>query len=357
GTDISIISFEYQDIGVPVVAVEEGIVKKIYDGQPDKELTLNGLQGNYVLIDHGNGVESYYNHLKKNSIIVKEKQKVYPGEQIAELGSSGNSTWPHLHFEWRINGKSIDPFTGPDHPGKSYWREQPLYDFPMIIVDWGMTYESEVTKPPHTIPREKCALMEISKQKKLQLWIQVINVQNEKYIRKWEIVSPDGAYKKEFVQEIDGTKKWHGLGSSQWRYTYNLGFSKSSMSGVWKLIIYHDSQIGKELHFTVSNNEIKNRRPQKPAGIRFEPENPKTDDVVTCRVSRSLFNLDPDLDKERYRFEWILNDEVVRNKINATMCDYFPAYAANHGDTLICRVYASDGELESEAVTINTQYH
>ena len=67
----------------------------------------SGSYGNIVKVDHGNGVETWYAHT--NKINVTEGQTVEAGDIIAEVGSTGNSTGPHLHFEIRINGEHINP--------------------------------------------------------------------------------------------------------------------------------------------------------------------------------------------------------------------------------------------------------
>ncbi len=63
--------------------------------------------GNLVIIDHGNGVETYYGHCSK--LYVKEGQTVNAGDVISAVGSTGNSTGNHLHFEIRVNGTRINP--------------------------------------------------------------------------------------------------------------------------------------------------------------------------------------------------------------------------------------------------------
>src|SRR5690606_13748776 len=55
--------------------------------------------GSQVMIDHGNGEYSFYAHLKPGSVRVKEGDTVETGAQLGLLGSSGNSTEPHLHFQ------------------------------------------------------------------------------------------------------------------------------------------------------------------------------------------------------------------------------------------------------------------
>ncbi len=66
-----------------------------------------GSYGNLVKVEHKNGVETWYAHCSK--IYAKVGQEVKAGDIIAAVGSTGNSTGPHLHFEIRINGNPVNP--------------------------------------------------------------------------------------------------------------------------------------------------------------------------------------------------------------------------------------------------------
>ena len=87
--------------GVPVVAAASGTVEKV-------QKTYSGY-GHMVLINHGNGIKSRYAHMQAGSISVYVGQKVSKGQQIGRIGSTGNSTGPHLHFEVIVNGSKVDP--------------------------------------------------------------------------------------------------------------------------------------------------------------------------------------------------------------------------------------------------------
>lgn len=84
--------------GTPVKAASSGTV------------TFSGWKGSYgymIVISHGNGVQTYYGHCSK--LYAKNGQKVSQGDVIAAVGSTGNSTGPHLHLEIRMNGTAYNP--------------------------------------------------------------------------------------------------------------------------------------------------------------------------------------------------------------------------------------------------------
>ncbi len=68
-----------------------------------------GGYGNYVVIDHGNGIETLYAHMLNNSLMVNPGDVVQRGQTIGRVGNTGNSFGAHLHFEVRINGVKLNP--------------------------------------------------------------------------------------------------------------------------------------------------------------------------------------------------------------------------------------------------------
>ncbi len=68
---------------------------------------VDDVYGYYVVLDHGNGVQSLYGHA--DTLLVAAGTRVKSGDGIARVGTSGRSSAPHLHFELRRNGRALDP--------------------------------------------------------------------------------------------------------------------------------------------------------------------------------------------------------------------------------------------------------
>ncbi len=92
--------------GLDISAVTGTDIKVIADGTVISA-SYQGSYGNLVKIDHGNGLETWYAHTSK--MYVKKGDTVKAGDVIAAVGSTGNSTGPHLHLEIRVDGEHVDP--------------------------------------------------------------------------------------------------------------------------------------------------------------------------------------------------------------------------------------------------------
>ena len=103
GTDIG------ASYGSAIMAADSGTVVRSSDG-------WNGGWGNFVMIDHGNGMQTLYAHMSSRAVSVG--QTVSRGQTIGYVGSTGMSKGAHLHFEMYINGSRIDPQTR--YPGVSF---------------------------------------------------------------------------------------------------------------------------------------------------------------------------------------------------------------------------------------------
>jgi hypothetical protein len=118
GTDIALYSLVEMRKGIAVLAAATGVVKDVRDGMDDineREADPASLAdralGNAVVLDHGQGWQTIYGHLRKHSVRVRRGERVEAGVPLGLVGLSGNTEFPHLHFELRHNGKAIDPYT------------------------------------------------------------------------------------------------------------------------------------------------------------------------------------------------------------------------------------------------------
>lgn len=131
GTDIGIGSWPGMEEGRDVVAGADGTVTYVNDGEFDECSTGacagGGGYGNYATVEHADGKVTYYGHMKQWSIIVSAGDAVVCGQKLGEVGSSGYSTGPHLHFEVRSGGVSYDPYDGDCSGPPSWWTAQNAY--------------------------------------------------------------------------------------------------------------------------------------------------------------------------------------------------------------------------------------
>ena len=93
--------------GIDLAAPSGSRILAAYDGEVIAAAYSSSM-GNYIMIDHGDGLISIYMHA--SALLVKEGQLVVRGEQIAKVGSTGRSTGPHLHFGVRLNGSYVSPW-------------------------------------------------------------------------------------------------------------------------------------------------------------------------------------------------------------------------------------------------------
>lgn len=95
GVDLSV------STGTPIIAPADGIIEKV-------AYQANGA-GRYIVVRHGREYQTVYMHLSRS--LVKAGQNVKKGQRIALSGNTGRSTGPHLHYEFRINGRPVNPLT------------------------------------------------------------------------------------------------------------------------------------------------------------------------------------------------------------------------------------------------------
>lgn len=118
GTDIRVASVADVSRGVPVIAAAQGQIIGARDGmddhlvrsKEDRAAIADRECGNGVLIDHDDGWQTQYCHLRKGSVTVKRGDYVQLGAKLGEIGYSGDAAFPHVHLTVRKDKKPLDPF-------------------------------------------------------------------------------------------------------------------------------------------------------------------------------------------------------------------------------------------------------
>ncbi|MEI6098583.1 MAG: M23 family metallopeptidase [Alphaproteobacteria bacterium] len=134
GTDIALPTRAAMAAGVQVLAAAPGIVKGARDGIADFVPKVAGKEcGNGVVIQHADGWETQYCHMRQGSLRVRQGDVVQTGTPLGMIGQSGMADFPHLHLSVRHNGSKVDPFEpqggacSPD-PGPGLWSNPEPYE-------------------------------------------------------------------------------------------------------------------------------------------------------------------------------------------------------------------------------------
>lgn len=134
GSDFGAGGFTGMDEGRTIAAGAAGVVVAVHDGEFDRcntgDCAGGAGFGNHVKLEHADGKSTIYGHLKQWSVAVAVGDSVQCGQPVGEMGSSGFSTGPHVHFEVRnVAGLSEDPFEGDCSAPPSYWVDQGAYRY------------------------------------------------------------------------------------------------------------------------------------------------------------------------------------------------------------------------------------
>ena len=119
GLDLRVLSLVDVARGVPVLAMADGTVVGVRDESPDKMIEGQAQAqavsregcGNLALIDHGDGYQTRYCHMRHGTVSVRKGDSVKRGQQIGLIGASGMAEFPHVEIAVSKDGKTLDPVT------------------------------------------------------------------------------------------------------------------------------------------------------------------------------------------------------------------------------------------------------
>jgi hypothetical protein len=135
GTDFGLADMQAMRRGVAVLAAADGVVAAVRDGMDDVSVREAGAAealagkdcGNGVTIDHGDGWMTQTCHLRRNSVAVRQGDRVRAGDRIGLVGLSGRTEFPHVELSVRYRGKPVDPFVGMTRDARCGPGARPLW--------------------------------------------------------------------------------------------------------------------------------------------------------------------------------------------------------------------------------------
>jgi hypothetical protein len=134
GVDIAIGDLATMAAGVEVRAAAAGVVDALRDGVADVSVNEGGREaiagrecGNGIRLAHGDGWTTWYCHLRRGSLMVKQGDRVAAGQPLGLVGLSGETSFPHVHFDVRHGDAIVDPFVGTAPAAECGPGRQPLW--------------------------------------------------------------------------------------------------------------------------------------------------------------------------------------------------------------------------------------
>jgi len=205
GTDLRVTDFAAFATGVAVLAAAPGRVRAVRDGMPDVSVREAGAAsvagreaGNSVVIDHSDGWETQYAHLRRGSVAVRPGQRVERGQKLGLAGLSGHTEFPHLHFEVRAAGRTVDPFVGTGERPPCAAGAAPLWTRAagdlLAYVDTGLLAAGLAGAPPRLVAGsvDPQALQPFrAGSDAVVFWVQVYGVQQGD-VEELRLFAPDG---------------------------------------------------------------------------------------------------------------------------------------------------------------------
>lgn len=154
------VNANWYDYGAEVLAVADGVVASVKEGFPDNAaqaaptipITLESIGGNALGLDLGGGHFAFYGHLKPGSLRVKVGDRVKAGQVLAQLGNSGQSDGPHLHFHL-VDGNSLLGAEGVPYVFERFTFHGTVTD-PAKVVEAGQPWQPPAGQKPTQHQRE-----------------------------------------------------------------------------------------------------------------------------------------------------------------------------------------------------------
>ena len=339
GTDSDIRSFREMDIGVPVFAALAGEVISVQDGQFDRNHGPTSARfDNHVVLLHGTGRYTIYGHLRKG-IKLGRGDRVVAGQQLGWTASSGNSTWPHLHFTSQVGRQIHEPFSGECNVGESGWREQVEYPTDAYARDFALSGAPMTGRRDLPFDEAVRTGTFVRGRRTVHARVELGGAfRPGAGLLRIRFLDPGGTQVAEAQANV---APMHGR--AYWRFAAPL---QLSALGTWQVVVDLDGTALVDARFRVvtSSSRVRNRPPSS-VSVELRPMPPTPRSAVECRLRTSLTTEDPDFEIVRYRYRWTVGGKLVRAVRSAALTDVLREGVAVSGKEVRCSVTPSDGKL------------
>ena len=257
GTDFGLPNFRKMDQGTAVFAAADGTVIATSDGFFDREVKRGKSDSNMVIVRHSNGLRTAYAHLRKNSLKVKKGDLVARGQELGLVGSSGDSSGPHLHFEIiDCQNQKIDPFE------QNLFDREVSFQLTPSIMDYAISQERDFSKEPADKQIEglktNSFITEANQENYILLWISEVMKGNEIEL---DFIDPSQKVAHQIKSVIGDLGKAHpmiGAASATFKFP---------TEGNWKVMTKVNGKKTGALNFRVKPSTQRSLASETPATV------------------------------------------------------------------------------------------
>lgn len=299
---------------------------------------------NHVVLEHGPGRFTIYGHLRKG-IELSRNDRVVAGQQIGWTASSGNSSWPHLHFTSQVASQVHEPFSGACNDGPSGYSEQVAIPTEAYLRDLALS-----TKPmsgQRDLPYDR-AVRTGTFVRGTRLFYARVELAAafapDPGILRLRVYGPSG---NSVGGVTTAVRTAHGRGF--WWFPVGVRLNRIAR---WRLVVDLGGKVLADVPFDVvaTKLQVRNRAP-RPVSVELVPSTPSVSRPVQCLVRTSLVTEDPDFEIVRYRYRWTVDRKLVRAVQSAALSDVLRKGLAGAGKRVRCSVTPSDGRLSGPTAT------
>ncbi|HJR95861.1 MAG TPA: hypothetical protein VJ807_10540, partial [Gaiellaceae bacterium] len=259
--------------------------------------------------------------------------------------SSGNSSWPHLHFTSQVGSEIHEPFSGACNDGPSGYSEQVPIPTEAYLRDFTLS-----TKPmsgrrdlPYDLAVRTGTFVRGTRVFYARVELAAA-FDPEPGILRLRVYRPTGDVVGGVTTAV---RTAHGRGF--WWFPVRVRLDRVAR---WRLVVDLDGKVLADAPFDVVAKQIhvRNRAP-RAVSVELVPATPTPSRPVQCLVGTSLVSEDPDFEIVRYRYRWTVDGKLVRAVQSAALSDVLRKGLAGAGKHVRCSVTPSDGRLSGPTAT------